>query len=174
MRKLDYKPSGKKAWYKRWKVWGGVFVAVIVIGMIVPEVEEPAVVAPVAKAKTQPVVKPSPAVKTAVAAKEPIDRSRVTEMYVSLIAESEGVIVNIEPEEDYEIINVRLSDDFAYAPVDLRQAFVDEFGGKIENSTRALAFEGRGSKDFVYVYFINTKGEHVVDTSHFDKGWTAK
>lgn len=98
----------------------------------------------------------------------------LADIYESIYADSEGVIVNIEPEDDYEIINVQLADDFAYIPVELKQAFVDEYGGKIEASTRAVMFDQRPSTDKLYVYFVNSKGEYLVDTKHFDYGWKAK
>lgn len=42
----------KKPWYKRWKVWGYMWAALIVIGILVPENVEPEVVAEVEKQKT--------------------------------------------------------------------------------------------------------------------------
>lgn len=100
--------------------------------------------------------------------------SAMGEAYERFIAESDGVIVSIEPEDDFEIVNVRLTDDFAYLPVALKQQFVDDFGGRIEANTRATMFEGRGSSDFIYVYFVNSRGEHLVETKHLDRGWKAK
>lgn len=35
MKNLDYRPpSGKKPWYKRWKVWGYTFGAIVLLGFI--------------------------------------------------------------------------------------------------------------------------------------------
>lgn len=98
----------------------------------------------------------------------------LNEAYDRYIAEAQGIIVSIEPTEDYEIVNVMLYDAFEYASVENRQAFVEMFGSKIETGTRARIFEGRDSKDFLSVYFVNSKGEQLVKTGRFHIGWKAK
>jgi len=180
-------------WYKRWKVWLGVFVALIVIGAFLPdppsEVAKKEKVAAITESinagkkaeekasEDSTKEKAEASEKEKKPTKEPAytaeNETRVLEAYDRIIAESEGVIVNIGQEDDYEIVNVQLDDDFAYMPVDLKQQFVDEFGKKIEGNTRAILF-GRGIADKVYVYFKNSKGEHLVKTKHLDYGWKAK
>lgn len=198
----------KKPFYKRWTTYLYVFLAIVVIGAILPDSDdEPAEV--VAETVAQPTAEEKAAAEEqakkdaeaaariaeiskkneAEAAKKAEAKAKaeaeeqaaaahrasaLREAYDRLIAESDGVIVSIEPEDDYEIVNVRLTDDFAYLPVSLKQQFVDDFGGRIESITRAQMFEGRGSSDFVYVYFVNSRGEFLVETKHLDRGWKAK
>lgn len=50
--------ANKKPWYKRWKVWGGTFAALIIIGAFVPEPAE--VVPEVAPKKVEAVAVKSP------------------------------------------------------------------------------------------------------------------
>ncbi len=95
------------------------------------------------------------------------------EAYNKIIEESEGIIVKIEQEDDYEIINVFLQDEFKYLDKNIKQALVDEWGNKIENNTRSRLF-GTGIKEFKYVYFKNLQGEYLADTNHFDRGWKVK
>lgn len=45
-----------KPWYKRWKVWGGVFVVLVVIGLFAPNAPEETTSAPKVEAETKPVV----------------------------------------------------------------------------------------------------------------------
>lgn len=95
------------------------------------------------------------------------------ESYNEIIDESDGVIQKIEQEDNYDIINVYVDDSFENMPKEQRQEFVDDFGNKIENNTRARLF-GAGSDDFKYVYFMNSKQEHVAKTGHLDKSWKVK
>lgn len=197
----------KKPFYKRWTTYLYAFLAVVLLGMILPDAPdgkpaaenvaeaaaEPTAEEKAAKAKADAeaasriaeITKKNEAEAAKMAqakaaedakAKEQAAQqaSALTEAYDRLIAESDGVIVSIVAESDYEIVNVRLTDDFAYLPPTLRQQFVDDFGGRIEANTRAQMFEGRGSSDFVYVYFVNSKGEHLAETKHLERGWKVK
>jgi len=71
----------KKPWYKRWKVWGGTFAVIVVIGMFSPEeLPEPEVAAEVEKPK-EVAKAPVVAVKSAEEiAKEAEDAKRIAEI----------------------------------------------------------------------------------------------
>lgn len=97
----------------------------------------------------------------------------VKDYYIDVISESDGLVLNIDQEDDYNQIYVRLSDDFKLLSDELKQSLIDDWGNTIENNTRSRLF-GTGSNDFLFVYFIDGKGEHLADTGHFDKGWTVK
>ncbi len=93
--------------------------------------------------------------------------------YEEIIDGSEGMIIKIEQEDNYEIINVLLQDEFESLDKNRKQQLIDDWGNRIENNTRAILF-GTPAKDFKFVYFKNSKGEHVADTSHLDRGWRVK
>ncbi|MGN7387786.1 hypothetical protein [Sporosarcina sp. SAFN-015] len=200
----------KKPFYKRWATYLYAFLAIVLLGMILPDAPDGKPAAEnIAEAAAEPTAEEKAAAEEqakkdaeaaariaeitkkneAEAAKKAQAKAAedakaeeqaaqqtaaLSEAYDRLIAESDGVIVSIVAESDYEIVNVRLTDDFAYLPVTLRQQFVDDFGGRIESNTRAQMFEGRGSSDFVYVYFVNSKGEHLAETKHLERGWKVK
>ena len=96
---------------------------------------------------------------------------RVIDYYNELIAETDGLILDISQEDNYDQIYVMLTDEFKYLEETDQQIIVDELGNKIENFTRATLFATPAS-DFLYVYFVDSHGNHLAETGHFDKGWS--
>lgn len=99
----------------------------------------------------------------------------VDEHYLALADEQSPLVIKIEPKsDDYEEINIMIDESIFNTMDDgLKQNFVDSFGGKVENYTRAMIYK-TPSSDFLYVYFVNNKQEQLVKTGHFDKGWKIK
>ncbi|CEI83183.1 hypothetical protein J18TS1_44830 [Oceanobacillus oncorhynchi subsp. incaldanensis] len=96
---------------------------------------------------------------------------RVIDYYNELIVETDGLILEISQEDNYDQIYVMLTDEFKYLEETDQQIIVDELGNKIENFTRATLFATPAS-DFLYVYFVDSHGNHLAETGHFDKGWS--
>lgn len=77
----------KKPWYKRWKVWGGTFAVLFVIGMFAPEeIEKPEVPEVAAKVEAKPEAKES---KTPVVAIKSAEEVAAEEAEAARIAEVE-------------------------------------------------------------------------------------
>lgn len=95
------------------------------------------------------------------------------EAYDRVIEESNGLIHKIESTDNYETVNVYVAPEFETLGREERQRFVNEWGGKIEGNTRARLFF-TGIDEFIPVYFLNEKKEHVAKTSHYDRKWKVK
>lgn|GEM_PF-3694202 len=93
--------------------------------------------------------------------------------YNKIIDDSDGLITKIQQEDSYNIINVTLDDAFKSLNKTKKQELINDWGNKIENNTRAQLF-ATGIKDFKYVYFKDTKGNHLAKTGHLDRNWKVK
>lgn len=95
------------------------------------------------------------------------------EAYDSVIKESNGLIHKIESTDNYETVNVYVAPEFEALGKEERQRLINDWGSKIEGNTRARLFF-TGIDEFIPVYFLNEKKEHVAKTSHYDRKWTVK
>lgn len=95
------------------------------------------------------------------------------EAYDRVIEESNGLIHKIESTDNYETVNVYVAPEFEALGKEERQRLINDWGSKIEGNTRARLFF-TGIDEFIPVYFLNEKKEHVAKTSHYDRKWTVK
>lgn len=95
------------------------------------------------------------------------------EAYDRVIEESNGLIHKIESTDNYETVNVYVAPEFEALGKEEKQRLINDWGSKIEGNTRARLFF-TGIDEFIPVYFLNEKKEHVAKTSHYDRKWTVK
>lgn len=174
------KEKSKKPFYKKW--WFFAIIAFVILGIIFSPSEDERKQAEKEKVqqeeKKQAEKKNEKTEKSAenVDKTEAFTKDQEDELlvaYDTIIEESEGFITKIESEDNYNIINVFMSDDFKTLGKEQKQELVDALGNKIENNTRSRLF-GTGIKDFKFVYFKDSKGEFLADTNHFDRKWEVK
>lgn len=155
----------KKPWYKRWKVWGGVFVVVMIIGAIAPDPPEEVAEKPAPKESVEkaPVEVAAPSAEE-IAAKEKADaeaakakaeadakkaaeKAKVDEdvraMLKSLVDGSGGVVTDIKPspygQGDWSTTWVIVSDAWYDSAEHEKERFAETVGDAVRFATNGEA-----------------------------------
>lgn len=81
-----------------------------------------------------------------------------------IISVGEGIILSISPRYDnWEIVNIIISDDWYYSPEHEKERFVEQVGGAVEN----IILSSEKASGSVNVYFVDTFGKDLATPKMF-------